>query len=426
MSKSKITTSSKKVKTKRKNNTKSKKVTNSKVKSNATSKKYDKKTNVTSKKYDDKLSVIRNKFDDILNLVKSNKKVVIVAGVVVLFVILILLNIKKPETKIADTSEVAVARNEKEIDDGEEISDTSDKSKDKKDDDVKEAGSDKTNINVDKQSNTSDKSMDSNMDKDGKTESTDISETKPSTERSNDYVVVPRLEDTPPIRMVPDWASTDLHTRDVLVNSYLNAIYGSEPESPYKNFNLNSYNMGLKGSYSFMNDLVLCGDSYCGRMSQYVSKYLNYGNIVYAIPGQTVMQNKHIYEQAIDSKYPIVMLCTSVNDVLQGTELKDFKETLESLFKRAYEKNKIMIVHSHVDFGYLNEGRANDSFLYKYKPKHYDAIVKRSAMKFGNVIYVECNDLATSDNLQDSLHYGDNFYSQLLPRIEDALLARLR
>ena len=64
-----------------------------------------------------------------------------------------------------------------------------------------------------------------------------------------------------------------------------------------------------------------------------------------------------------------------------------FKSTIERLYKRAYDNNKILIVHSNVDF-WWDSVRANDKPYVQYVPKYYDAIVKRSAEKYENVIYI--------------------------------------
>ena len=258
-----------------------------------------------------------------------------------------------------------------------------------------------------------------------KSETTIVKSETQARNENKGYTVVPRLEDSNPMTLVPDWKSTDMVTRDQIVSSYISALYSYELASPYQNFDFGSYNLGIKGSLIFLNDLVICGDSYCGFLSNYLKNNTNYANGVYAHAGQTIIENRDIYEKAIDSPQKIVMLSTSVNDVFRGTDLKLFKETMEGFFRRAYEKNKIMIVHSHCNFIDEYGVHANDNTSFNYTPKAYDEILRRSASKYGNVVYVNCTDIARDEYLRDTLHYNDEFYRQLLDRVESTLLSKI-
>lgn len=253
-----------------------------------------------------------------------------------------------------------------------------------------------------------------------------MSEIESQTQNENKgYTIVPRLEDGNPMTLLPNWTTTDMVMRNQVVRSYINALYAYELSSPYLNFDFGSYNLGRKGSLIFLKDLVICGDSYCGFLSNYLKNNTSYENSVFAYAGHTIIENKSLYEKAIDSPYMIVMLSTSVNDVFRGTDLKLFKETMEGFFKRAYEENKIMIVHSQCNFVDDYGIHANENAFFNYPPKAYDEILKRSANKFGNVIYVDCTDIARDEYLRDTLHYNDEFYRQLLDKVESALLSKI-
>ena len=174
---------------------------------------------------------------------------------------------------------------------------------------------------------------------------------------------------------------------------------------------------------NILRDVTAIGDSYCGYMSEYIYEKYNYALSGNAVAGKTVIDNMELYLEEINkSNKNIIVLTTSVNDVLEQTELIVFKAAIETLYKAAYDKKKIFVVMSYCDFS-INNQSANLTTEYEYVPKYYDALIARSATYYSNVLYINMNDLAVPKNNRDNdtIHYNDYFYEQFLNRIVEAL-----
>ena len=72
----------------------------------------------------------------------------------------------------------------------------------------------------------------------------------------------------------------------------------------------------LASKDNFLDYVLLTGDSYSGNLKTCFMKYYDYKNPVLENAGHTVKENFSIYNSAIYSKYPIIVISTSVNDVL--------------------------------------------------------------------------------------------------------------
>lgn len=189
----------------------------------------------------------------------------------------------------------------------------------------------------------------------------------------------------------------------------------------YYPFDINAFKQKLVDRDNFMDYVLLTGDSYSGNLNNCFVKYYNYKNSLLQNAGHTILENVALYKSAIYSKHPIIVISTSVNDVLRQTAPYVFKRTVEDLFDSARLNDKILIVHTNCNF-FVNGISANASDLFRNRPKLYDEIIKISAKKYENVIYVDCRDIATREYLSsDDIHYNEKFHFQLAKKIYDAI-----
>lgn len=172
---------------------------------------------------------------------------------------------------------------------------------------------------------------------------------------------------------------------------------------------------------NFLDCVMLTGDSYSGNLNRCFVKYYDYKNGLMENAGHTVVENISLYKSAIYSEYPIIVVSTSVNDVLRQTDPRVFKNTIEDLFNSARLNDKVLIVHSNCNF-FVNGISANNYDTFYYRPKIYDEIIKLTAKKYENVVYVDCKDIATREYLSsDDIHYNEKFHFQLAKKIYDAI-----
>lgn len=210
-----------------------------------------------------------------------------------------------------------------------------------------------------------------------------------------------------------------LEEKDKYYYKELEKLYHDDKMSKdYLNFDMTTLKKKVLNEALFKNNMVLCGDSYCGLLSKYLEKRKQFKGEVNARAAHSVVDNKEIYIDTINnSDKDIVILSTSVNDVLSQTSLKDFKDTIEELFELAYKKGKLLVVHTNCDFLDKNKESVNKSLEYELLPKYYDWELIISASKYDNVIYTDCNDIVGRDHLVDGIHYDEGFYEILIDRI---------
>lgn len=175
-------------------------------------------------------------------------------------------------------------------------------------------------------------------------------------------------------------------------------------------------------------ELVLCGDSYSGYFEIYLKDKHNYDKLSYHFAGHTVSENDSLYTMAMESPHKIIIFTTSINDHFRQTKLEDFREELHKLLQLSKDNNKIVVMHSFMDYSYnqVKNDTGVDPSKYDIKVNDYDKIVKDEASKFDNVIYVNTNDIANFDLLGDGIHYGNRFYNMLYDRIVVALKEYLK
>ena len=205
---------------------------------------------------------------------------------------------------------------------------------------------------------------------------------------------------------------TSIESRDEDFDKYVETLYNIP-----KNINYYKDDEIVIEPFDY-NDVLICGDSYAVGLAYYLNNKMHKNTVEFVRAGRPIIENKELYKAALNTDAKVVILATSVNDVLRQTNLEKFKETIEEIFDYAESNNKILIVHSNVDFKYDDES-ANESLVLKFVPKYYDEILKRSAKEYDNVIYIDCNDIADFENIQsDGLHYNDTFYSELINKID--------
>ena len=200
-------------------------------------------------------------------------------------------------------------------------------------------------------------------------------------------------------------------------NLFENDIYNAR----YYSFNLNSIKQIIPSVNNFLDYVLITGDSYSANLYNCFTKYFDYKNGVLQNAGHTVVENFEIYKDAISSEFPIIIISTSVNDVLRQTDLSLFKKTMENLFDYARLNDKIIVIHSNCDF-FVNGISANSPDLFVNRPKIYDEIIKLISKKYENVVYVDCKYIATKEYLsQDDIHYNEKFHYQLANIVYDSI-----
>lgn len=189
----------------------------------------------------------------------------------------------------------------------------------------------------------------------------------------------------------------------------------------YYPFDISNIKQSLMTSSNFLDYVLITGDSYSSNLYNCFVKYYGYKNGLLQNAGHTVVENTEVYKNAISSEFPIIVISTSVNDVLRQTNLSLFKKTIEDLFDFARLNNKMVIIHSNCDF-FVNGISANSPNLFANRPKVYDEIIKLTSIKYENVVYVDCKHIATREYLSsDDIHYNEKFHYQLAKNVYDAI-----
>ena len=189
----------------------------------------------------------------------------------------------------------------------------------------------------------------------------------------------------------------------------------------YYPFDISNIKQSLMTSSNFLDYVLITGDSYSSNLYSCFVKYYGYKNGLLQNAGHTVVENTEVYKNAISSEFPIIVISTSVNDVLRQTNLSLFKKTIEDLFDFARLNNKMVIIHSNCDF-FVNGISANSPNLFANRPKVYDEIIKLTSIKYENVVYVGCKHIATREYLSsDDIHYNEKFHYQLAKNVYDAI-----
>ena len=211
---------------------------------------------------------------------------------------------------------------------------------------------------------------------------------------------------------------TSLYDKDRYFFKEIENIYTDDTvTSEYLEFDMAPLKERTKRESDLIYTMALCGDSYCGFLSKYLGTRKNFKGTVNASAGKDVIENKEIFEKTITGKEDIIIISTSVNDVLKQTDLKEFKETIEELFQLAYDNHKLLLIHTNCDFLDNNGKSVNKSMQFDILPKYYDWILIISAEKYDNVVYVNCNDITKPEELIDGVHYNEDFYNILVDRI---------
>lgn len=107
----------------------------------------------------------------------------------------------------------------------------------------------------------------------------------------------------------------DAIARDGIFAHTLDMMYLAETNEKHL-FNYNSIDRIGTSRYSCLDIITICGDSYSIQLHNYIASALNVSVPIYAYPGQSIVENEELYNKAIDSSSKVIVLSTSVNDVM--------------------------------------------------------------------------------------------------------------
>lgn len=156
----------------------------------------------------------------------------------------------------------------------------------------------------------------------------------------------------------------------------------------------------------------LTGDSYAGYFIDYENDR-KYKFKELALAGSTISQNRERINASINAIYPIVIFSIGVNDCDQNTKPEDFAIELDSILELATLCNKVIIMHSYMDYPAYHMKKKD------FPPQSYDTVLKVASEKNSNLIYVDTHDMEKKAYWQDDcLHYNKAFYDEFYNRVE--------
>lgn len=172
--------------------------------------------------------------------------------------------------------------------------------------------------------------------------------------------------------------------------------------------------------------IAVVGDSYAGHFRDFIGID---GFAYYHFPIGGIQQPLNIaaMNEAIEGDHNYILLCTGANDFLLDTKLEVFEETLRTHIVNAEKHNKYIIFHTYMDFP------KTAPFKSVRVTKSYDDILKKLALEYPNVFYIDMSGLSKGRfGAGDGLHYGKKFYEALAAKlvyltdsIDDAMKLRL-
>ena len=151
--------------------------------------------------------------------------------------------------------------------------------------------------------------------------------------------------------------------------------------------------------------LAVAGDSYAGTFARF-EKDRDLNIAEFAVSNRTIIENDSIIGSAIDSPAKYILISTGVNDYERQTSLSLFEEELRRLFNRACRNDKIVFVHS-----YMNYGMAKTKNI---TIRDYDFVLKRVAGEYENAVYIDVGAYGIIKfQMQDLKHYDKEFNDKL-------------
>ena len=177
---------------------------------------------------------------------------------------------------------------------------------------------------------------------------------------------------------------------------------------------------------------VIMGDSTSVLMHSFIIDNYHYdvGTRNYELPGQTIIENFNSYEKCLfNDEHPIVWCLMGYNDHFRQTSLRSFKNFLDVICAEAYINGKLIVLHSYMDTDAHNVYKilfpAYQNF-FLINASEYNYIIKKMAYYYGNVVFVDCDDLNSSEYAcDDKIHFNDKFYKELTKRALAAVSRKL-
>ena len=190
-------------------------------------------------------------------------------------------------------------------------------------------------------------------------------------------------------------------------------------------FNNNSIKEIVDNKSSIIKNATVVGDKRAEGLREYLRGNLNYNNPSFIGPNNNIIENINYYRDALTADKPILFYSIDIDDYINQTDLLQFKQKNDELFYFANLNNKIIVLHSYMDYDTSNKRiKKNYNFFEKRENKieEYDYILKRLSKFYDNVIYIDMNDINDDIYIDDGEVYLNNgFYNVFLSRAIDKL-----
>jgi hypothetical protein len=158
--------------------------------------------------------------------------------------------------------------------------------------------------------------------------------------------------------------------------------------------------------------VAVVGDSYAGYFNHAIG-YEGYEYFIFPVGTIYKLENKEVFERAINSDNNYILFATGVNDQALNTNLDVFEAELRKRVEEIKAKKKYLFLHSYMDYPHKKEGDGSNS------PDEYDKIFKKLADEYDNVIYIDMSYFAkTNHGFGDGLHYDKFFYETLNSKLK--------
>lgn len=213
--------------------------------------------------------------------------------------------------------------------------------------------------------------------------------------------------------------------RDINIkkNEKMNYIKNLFAKNKRKKIDLKKISDNVLSSKNIIDNIVIVGDETKNFIKDKIMVSFKKTVKTYGLSDKTVTENIDLYEKGIvEGDGEIIILANGINDYLRGTDLSQFKESIERLCETAYKVNKVMIFHS-----YMKGKSAKISTNGNYIVCDYDVVLKELTNYYNNVFYVDCCDLDTFNYLSvDKIHFNEYYYEKLVSRILETIVKKLK
>lgn len=203
---------------------------------------------------------------------------------------------------------------------------------------------------------------------------------------------------------------------------YIDVFFG---ENYNLKFNNNSIKEIIDNKSSIIENATVVGDKRADGLREYMGSNLNYNNKSYIGHLDNIVDNIDFYRDALTANKPILFYSIGIDDYINQTDLLQFKQKNDELFYFANLNNKIIVLHSYIDYDTSNKRIKKDYNDFKKrenKIEDYDYILKRLSKFYDNVIYIDMNDINNDIYIDDGeVYLNHSFYNVFLSRAIDKL-----